>query len=47
MSGRTSLPAAIALVGDDGESPHWQLVGGARYMHLWQWTAAGPRLLTS
>ncbi|WP_114952336.1 DUF4440 domain-containing protein [Sphingosinicella terrae] len=33
--------------GGEGESPQWQLVGGARYMHLWQWTAAGPRLLTS
>jgi hypothetical protein len=32
----------------DGEKPaHWKLVGGARYMHLWQWTPAGPRLLTS
>jgi len=33
--------------GGEGESGRWQLVGGARYMHLWQWTSAGPRLLTS
>src|SRR3546814_17479870 len=33
--------------GGEGEPAHWELVGGARYMHLWQWTPAGPRLLTS
>ena len=30
-----------------GEPARWELVGGARYMHLWRWTGDGPRLLTS
>jgi hypothetical protein len=33
--------------GGEGNEAHWQLVGGARYMHLWRWTPAGLRLLTS
>ena len=33
--------------GGEGEAARWELVGGARYMHLWQWTPSGPKLLTS
>src|SRR3546814_20470984 len=30
--------------GGAGEPAHWELVGGAPYLHHWPWTPAGPRL---